>query len=109
MKKFLDEIKKGNFVISKCKNCNVVVWPPSEFCNQCLSQTTWEKISEVGEVKEFSKKENEYFGLVEFEEKIRIIGKINGGSEPKIGGKIKIKECSVIEENPRFLFETVSE
>jgi uncharacterized OB-fold protein len=38
---FETELKKGNLVISECNDCKQIVWPPSEFCNQCFNENSW--------------------------------------------------------------------
>ena len=60
---FEDEIKKGNFVISECKSCNKIIWPPNDICNSCFGITKWRKASKNGKIlDEFSVKEISKFG-----------------------------------------------
>ena len=35
--KFIDNIRKGNFVLPYCKRCKKNIWPPSNHCRICLS------------------------------------------------------------------------
>ena len=58
MNKFEDELKTGNFVTSECNHCNRIVWPPSNYCDNCFIEGNWRKVSENGIIIEFSKKEN---------------------------------------------------
>jgi hypothetical protein len=95
------ELKKGNFLISECSHCKKITWPPSEFCNQCLGENSWRKCSGVGEIIEFSKKENTYFGVAEIENSIKIMGEIVSGS-PEIGQKVNIIDCGIINDNYFF-------
>ena len=37
MNKFEEELKKGNFITSECHKCDKIVWPPSDYCDNCLS------------------------------------------------------------------------
>jgi len=53
---FESELKKGNFVIGTCIDCDRVVWPPSNLCNSCFGKITWKKASLVGKLIEYSKK-----------------------------------------------------
>ena len=75
MNRFDDELKKGNFVTSECTNCKKIVWPPSNYCNNCFKHVNWRRISLYGKIIEWSKKDNDIFCITEFENTIRIIGK----------------------------------
>jgi hypothetical protein len=98
---FESELKKGNFLISECTHCKKIVWPPSEFCDQCLKENSWRECSRIGKIIEFSKKEKTYFCVSEIENSIKIIGKIVSGL-PKIGKQVKIIECGITNENYFF-------
>ncbi len=102
MTKFETELKKGNFIIGECPNCEIVIWPPSEFCSKCFDNVKWRNSVNSGELIEFSKKEDSYFGIVEFEKKIRIMGSLKSRTEPKIGQKTKLEKCSLEEGNYHF-------
>jgi len=99
---FESELKKGNFVISECPHCKVIVWPPSDYCNQCLSENSWRGCSRIGRIIEFSKKESTYFCVVEIEQSIRIIGEVISGI-PKTDGKVKVIGCGI--ENNNYFFK----
>lgn len=98
---FESELKKGNFVVSECKHCQKIVWPPSEFCNQCLREVSWKKGSNKGKIIEFSKQNKDYFCLVEIENTIKIMGKISSGI-PNIGQHVKIEKCGMRDGNYYF-------
>ncbi len=98
---FESELKKGNFFISECNQCNKIVWPPSEFCNQCLSNNSWRKCSGKGIIVEFSKKEDTYFAVAEIENSVKILGQIVSG-RPKIGDQIKITDCGIADDHYFF-------
>lgn len=98
---FESELKKGNFLISECKYCRIIVWPPSEFCNQCLNENTWRKCFHFGTIIEFSKKEDTYFCIAEFEKSIRIVGKIVSGT-PIEKGNVELVECGISDGNYFF-------
>ena len=99
---FESELKKGNFLISECTQCKKIVWPPSEFCDQCLDKNTWRKCSSEGKIIEFSKKENIYFCVAEIENSLKIMGEIVSGT-PKIGQEVSIVECGI--ENDDYFFK----
>ncbi len=99
---FESELYKGNFTIAECDKCKKIVWPPSEFCNNCFNQVIWRKGPCEGKIIEFSKKNNEYFCLIEIENHIKVIGKMTSGI-PIEGNKIKIDKCGIRENN--YFFE----
>ena len=102
--KFDSEIKKGNFVIGSCPNCNKVVWPPSELCNGCFGKIIWKKASQIGNIVEYSKKDNEDFCIAEFEGGIRIMGTLVVKSKkPEVGSKVKLEKCGITGENYIFV------
>ena len=98
---FESELKKGNFIIAECLDCKKIIWPPSEFCNQCFREVSWRKGSREGKVIEFSKHDKDYFCLVEIENTIKIMGKISSGT-PKVGQHVKIERCGIKDENYYF-------
>ncbi len=98
---FESELKKGNFLISECIHCKKIVWPPSEFCDQCLNENSWRKCSLEGKIIEFSKKEDINFCVAEFENSIKIIGEIKFGI-PKTGKQVNIIECGISNGNYFF-------
>ena len=104
MNKFEDELKTGNFVTSECNHCNRIVWPPSNYSDNCFREVNWRKVSENGIIIEFSKKEHDIFCIAEFENKIRIIGKLDTEINMiKPGQIIKLSKCLLNGKN-RFFF-----
>ena len=85
MNKFETELKAGNFVTSECSYCKKIVWPPSDYCNNCFNEVNWRKVSENGTIVELSRKENDVFCITEFENKIRVMGKLDVGIHMEIG------------------------
>ena len=82
---FEDQLKKGIFQICYCSNCNNIIWPPKEICHLCNNDSEWKKSENRGKIIEFSKKDSVYFGLVQIDENIRVLGDISSESIPKIG------------------------
>lgn len=99
---FETELKKGKFMIPECISCNEVIWPPSDYCNLCFKKVKWRQSNGVGNVLEFSRKDNTFFCLAQFENKIRILGTLRSTTEPKIGQKVKLESCNVNGQNYRF-------
>ena len=102
---FEDALTKGDFLISECKNCKIIVWPPSEFCNRCLNKNSWRKCSLIGTIMEFSKKENTYFCVAKFENSIQLIGEIISGT-PKKNGVVKMVNCGIT--NNTYFFKMIT-
>jgi len=100
---FEKELSKGIFIIPECPSCKDVVWPPSDFCNRCFGKVNWKKSEGIGKIIEYSKKDDIFFCLAEFENKIRIMGKlkINSGL-PEVGKKTWLDSCSVEGKNYKF-------
>lgn len=99
---FEEKMKEGNFLVGECTSCQKIVWPPSEFCNKCFKEIQWRKGSENGRVVEFSKINDNYLCLVEFENTIKIMGKLTSGF-PSINQRVKIKRCGI--KKGSFFFE----
>ena len=91
---FESELKKGNFIIGECIHCKKIIWPPSEFCNQCFKEVSWRKGSYEGKIIEFSKHNNDYFCLIEIENTIKIMCNVSSGI-PDIGKQVKIEKCGI--------------
>ena len=95
MNQFDIELKKGNFVTSECNYCVKIVWPPSNYCDNCFNDVTWRKVSLYGKIIEWSKKGNDIFCISEFENTIRIIGKLDIKNKTLGSGKlVKLSKCS---------------
>ena len=98
---FKEASNKGNFLISECPYCKKIVWPPSEFCNQCLNENSWRECSRIGTIVEFSKKGKTYFCVAKFENSIQLIGKVISGT-PKKNGDVEIVEFGITNNNYFF-------
>ena len=103
MTKFDDELINGHFVISYCDRCHKFVWPSSTYCDICHKITSWKKGSKHGQIIEYSKKENDYFCLIQTKDYIRILGRITNSNEPKIGQNVQLERCN-FDKKPIFLF-----
>jgi uncharacterized OB-fold protein len=102
---FEEQLRNGNFQIAECINCKKIVWPPSDFCNQCLNEVCWRKCSNEGKIIEFSKQNNFYFCLAEFENNIKIIGKISSGI-PEKDKQVRLERCGIKDGKYFFEFST---
>jgi len=94
MNKFETELKAGNFVTSECTYCNKIVWPPSDYCDSCFKGVNWRKVSKNGIIIELSRKEDDVFCITEFEDKIRVMGKLDTKiNMAKPGQTVKLTKC----------------
>ena len=91
MNKFENELKSGNFIVTECLDCKQIVWPASNFCNICHNHTQWRNANNTGKIIEFSKKNDDYFGLIEIEKNLRVMGKILAEKTPKINQTVELK------------------
>ena len=106
MTKFDDELSHGRFILSFCSDCQKFVWPPASYCNICHNATLWKNTSKHGKILEFSKKEHDYFCLIETDDDIRVLGCVKSLNEPKLGQSVELEECS-FDKKPKFLFKLV--
>ena len=100
---FETELALGNFYIPECGKCMKVVWPPSEFCNHCFGEVLLKKKVFEGKIIEFSRKDDEYFCLVEFEKEVRVM--VKTPNIPKIGQIVKILKCGI--SNGNYFFHVI--
>ena len=87
---FEEQLQHGIFQICHCKRCENIIWPPKEICYICHNKTEWKESKNFGKILEFSKKESMYFGLIEIDEGIRVLGNIESTSMPKIGQSVRM-------------------
>ena len=109
MNKFEVELKAGNFVTSECTNCDKIVWPPSDYCDNCFMEVNWRKVSQNGTIIELSKKDNDVFCITEFENKIRIMGKLDAEIHmTKPGQTVRLSKC-LLNDKISFFFSLKNE
>ncbi len=94
------ELSQGKFCIPECTICKKIVWPPVKFCNHCFGAVSLKKGDFEGKIIEFSRQNEEYFCLVEFENTIRVMAKIL--QIPKIDQTVKISKCGITNGNYFF-------
>jgi hypothetical protein len=100
---FESELSKGQFCIPECLTCKKIVWPPSEFCDNCNEITSLKKGNFEGKIIEFSKQNEDYFCMVEFYTSIRLMAKMS--KIPKKDQIVKISECGI--SNGGYFFEII--
>ena len=103
MNKFETELKAGNFVTSECSYCKKIVWPPSDYCDNCFKHVNWRKVSTDGTIIELSKEEDDVFCITEFENKICVMGKLDAEIHmAKPGQTVKLAKCLFNDKNCFF-------
>ena len=78
------------------------MWPPKEICHICNEKNEWKESTNIGKIVEFSKKESVYFGLIEIDEGIKVLGNISCSSRPKIGQVVKMNVS--FHDKPHYSF-----
>ena len=68
----------------------------------CFNESKWKKSENIGKIIEFSKKDSDYFGLVEIDQGIRIMGDISSSSTPKTGQIVTMKVS--FDSKPHYSF-----
>ena len=105
MNQFENELKNGKFVCSECPKCNKLVWPPSDFCNICFSKVKWRLVSKKGNLIEFSKKDDIFFCIAEFENTIRVMGELETWLKiPLVGQDLDLVKCDYTDKE-KFFFQ----
>ena len=105
MNQFVNQLKNNKFVCSECLKCNKLVWPPNDFCNICFGNVIWREISRTGRLIEFSKKDSAVFCIAEFEDTIRIMGKLEIGTKKlEVGNDIVLVKCDY-DDKEKFFFQ----
>ena len=105
MKFFEEQLEQGIFQICYCKNCNITIWPPKEICHICHNKSDWRKSTNLGKILEFSKKDSMYFGLIEIDDSIRILGDISSTSTPEIGQIVRMEVSCKSKPHYSFIVE----
>jgi uncharacterized OB-fold protein len=96
MNRFEEELKAGSFVTSECPHCAKIVWPPSDYCNICFRNVVWRKVSSNGKLIEWSKDGDDIFCITEFENSIRVMGKLDTKNTVlKPGQSVKLTKCTL--------------
>ena len=98
---FEEKLQNGEFCIPECNECKKIVWPPSEICNHCFGNVHLKEGDFEAKIIEFSRENDQYFCMVEFEKSIRILAHIS--HLPKLGQIVKITKCGIKNEN--YFFE----
>ena len=115
---FMENIKRGNFVLPYCKRCKKNIWPPSNNCRLCLGTLSLEdcnnkkgKILEIF-VSKVMNNDNTLMVLVDINE-IILLGSISIDTKKQeesnlIGNLVRIKKCGFIDNKIFYEFEILN-
>ena len=114
---FIENIKRGNFVLPYCKRCKKNIWPPSDNCILCLSNFSIEYCNKkIGKILEIfvskilnNNKEDILMILVDIHEVI-LLGSlwVDHNKIERINLKeklVRIKKCGFIDNKIFYEFE----
>lgn len=106
---FESYLKKGHFYVPECKECKTVIWPPTNTCSNCFAKVEWRKAKNIGKLLEFSKKKNNHFCLVEFENLVKIMGTLQfePDQNPQVGQQVKLEECGIRNGTHYFILKLI--
>jgi len=100
---FESKLTEGKFCIPECDECKKIMWPPSETCNHCFGNVHLKEGDFEGKIIEFSRQNEQYFCMVEFEKTVRIMANIS--ETPEIGKSVKILKCGIKDGN--YFFQVI--
>lgn len=93
MRRFLNQLKNGTFVISYCAACRKKIWPPYEYCPACYRRTSIVRAGKIGKIVEFSRswlEEQEVIVALIDMDGILLLGSISEGQGITIGAEVEL-------------------
>ncbi len=99
-KQFFERLKSKEFSTVRCKECGKILLPPKPFCDMCYgSNLEWVQLPSRGSLYAFTQQGKAFrfstpdvIGIVEFDNKCRILTRINGRYEDlKIGMQVELE------------------
>lgn len=73
---FIEAVKRGEIVATRCKNCGSVYFPPQKDCYNCgKNEMEWIKVSNEGEIMTYSIVSQKPQGFENYEDYIIEIGR----------------------------------
>ncbi len=99
IQEFWKALRQGKVLVTKCKNCGSLMFPPSSDCPQCLSEVEWVELSGEGVVETYTRitvapasfsDEAPYTVIVaRMKEGVKVLAWFEGG-EVSIGMKVRL-------------------
>jgi uncharacterized OB-fold protein len=93
MRRFMNHLKNGTFVISYCTACRKKIWPPYEYCPTCYRRTSPVTAGKIGRIVEFSRswlEEQEVIVALINMDGILLLGSISEGQGITIGSAVEL-------------------
>jgi uncharacterized OB-fold protein len=117
---FIENIKRGNFVLPYCRRCKKNIWPPSDNCRLCLGKLSLENCNnKIGKILEiFVSKmmnndiDNKLMILVDIDEVILLgslsVDRVKQEKDSLKGNLVRIKKCGFIDNKIFYEFEILN-
>lgn len=93
-------------IISKCIKCQKTAWPLQKYCSDCFGKTESIQASKTGVIIEFSKKDNVFFCITEFDG-IRLVCTLQSDVPPRAGQTVTFVDHQITDG--KNIFRIVSE
>ena len=93
MRRFMNQLKKGSFVIYYCTTCRMKIWPPYEHCPACYHRTSTIPAGKLGRIVEFSTswlEEKEVVVALIDMDGILLMGSVSEGLELTVGTEVEL-------------------
>ncbi|MGH9910808.1 MAG: Zn-ribbon domain-containing OB-fold protein [Nitrososphaeraceae archaeon] len=93
MRRFMNQLKNGTFVISYCTACRKKIWPPYEYCPACYRRASTVRAGKIGKIVEFSRswlEEQEVIVALIDMDGILLLGSISEGQGITIGAAVEL-------------------
>ena len=93
MRRFMNQLKNGTFVISYCAACRKKIWPPYGYCPACYRRTSTGRAGKIGKIVEFSRSwlevQEVIVALIDMDG-ILLLGSISEGQGITIGATVEL-------------------
>lgn len=93
MRRFMNQLKNGSFVISYCTACKKKIWPPYEHCPACYRRTSTITAGKFGRIVEFTRswlEESEVIVALVDMDGILLLGSMTEGRRISVGAAVEL-------------------
>jgi uncharacterized OB-fold protein len=93
MRRFMNQLRNGSFVISYCTACKKKIWPPYEHCPACYRRTSTVAAGKLGTIVEFSRswleEDDVIVALIDMDG-ILLLGSVSEGRGMAVGAEVEL-------------------
>lgn len=111
MRRFMNQLRNGKFVISYCTACKKKIWPPYEHCPSCYQRTSTVTAGKLGRIVEFCRswlEEGEVIVALIDMDGILLLGSVLGGQGIGVGAAVELVATGASPDGKiHFCFRTV--